>query len=93
MLDVEKLIDGIHDYLGRALTPLSARLKALEDRPFPERGEKGQDGRDGKDADPVIIADLVKHAVDPEFIKSAVERSISDIVSGLTRRFEDSAHG
>lgn len=56
-LDVQKLVDGIHDYIGRALSPVAARLKALEDRaPIPgqkgdpgERGERGADGAAGKD--------------------------------------------
>lgn len=155
MLDVEKFIDGIHDYLGRAISPLAVRIKALEERPLPERGEKGADGNDGSDgkdgqsvdmdalyleianaavkavadipapkdgnnADPETIRDMVKVAVadmprpengkdgrhgkdgadgkdgkdaDPELIKSAIAQNFTDMVSGLTRRFAEAAHG
>lgn len=51
-LDAQKLIDGIHDYIGRALSPVADRVKALEERP-PIPGQKGDPGRDGKDAPPV----------------------------------------
>lgn len=46
MLDVQKFVDGVHEYIGRALSPLAARVKAIEERQ-PERGEKGDPGRDG----------------------------------------------
>lgn len=60
MLDVTKLIDGIHGYIGRALSPLAARIAALEQReptpgqkgdpgPRGDKGDPGQDGRSGKD--------------------------------------------
>ena len=54
--DVEKLIAGVHDYIGRALAPFAVRVKALEDR-APERGEKG------KDADPLAVMALVDQRV------------------------------
>lgn len=54
MLDVEKFIEGLHDYIGRALQPFGVRLKALEERaslpgPRGEKGEPGANGRDGVD--------------------------------------------
>jgi len=55
MLDVEKLISGIHEWTAKeVVAPLVKRIKALEDRalvpgPQGERGEKGIDGADGKD--------------------------------------------
>lgn len=54
MLDVEKFIAGVHEYIGKALSPLSARIKALEDSaPVPgpkgDPGERGVDGAPGRD--------------------------------------------
>lgn len=46
MRDLEKFIDGLHDYIGKALRPISDRVKTLEDRQ-PERGEKGDAGANG----------------------------------------------
>lgn len=57
MIDVEKLVDGIHDYLERALRPLTDRLKAVEARE-PLQGEKGEPGQPGKDAEPVTLEDV-----------------------------------
>jgi integrin beta 3 len=56
MLDIEKFIAGVHDYIGRAIRPLADRVKALEERaPIPgPKGDPGQDGapgRDGKDGE------------------------------------------
>ncbi|MDH3461465.1 MAG: hypothetical protein OEM00_10950 [Burkholderiaceae bacterium] len=31
-VDVEKFVDGLHSYLGKALTPIGARLAAVEQR-------------------------------------------------------------
>jgi hypothetical protein len=47
MLDVQKLIEGVHEYIARAINPLSERVKALESRQ-PEKGDKGENGQDGK---------------------------------------------
>ena len=30
MLDIEKFVEGLHDYIGGAMRPLAARIKALE---------------------------------------------------------------
>jgi integrin beta 3 len=55
MIDVEKMAKAVfasvQEYVGKALLPITERLKALEDRPqIPgEKGEKGIDGKDGKD--------------------------------------------
>ncbi len=48
-MDVKKFVADLHDYLGQALSPLVARIKALEDRPAPVipeaiKGEKGDKG-------------------------------------------------
>jgi hypothetical protein len=56
MLDVEKFVAGVHDYIGRALRPLADRVKALEDRapvsgPVGDPGKDGDPGRDGKDGE------------------------------------------
>lgn len=32
-LDMQKFIAGIHDYFSRALSPLVARVKVLEEKP------------------------------------------------------------
>jgi hypothetical protein len=50
MLDVQKFVGELHDYIGRALSPLAARIKALEDR-APERGEAGPKGERGADGE------------------------------------------
>lgn len=47
MLDVKKFVDELHTYIQRAISPLSSRVKALEDRQ-PERGEKGDPGDPGQ---------------------------------------------
>lgn len=60
MLDVERFVAGVHEYIGRALQPVTVRIKALEDRaPVPgpagergEPGERGADGQNGKDGAP-----------------------------------------
>lgn len=46
MLDLPKFIAGLHDYIGKALQPLVARVAAIEAR-TPERGEKGERGETG----------------------------------------------
>ena len=51
MLDIEKVAEGLHSYIGKALRPLAERIKTLEDRK-PERGEKGDRGENGKDGAP-----------------------------------------
>lgn len=67
MLDVEKFVAGLHDYIGRALGPIVQRLEALEQRK-PEKGEKGEkgdpgadgkDGRDGVDGKSVTIEEVI----------------------------------
>lgn len=72
MLDVEKMIDGIHDYLARSLRPFAERIKALEDRQ-PAKGEKGDPGQPGKDADLSEIA--AKAAAHVETLFSEYKRS------------------
>ena len=49
MLNVNKFISDLHDYIHRALQPFGTRLRALEERaPIPgERGEKGDSGAVG----------------------------------------------
>lgn len=47
MLDLEKFVAGVHDYIARAMRPLSERIKALEERE-PVRGEKGDPGDRGE---------------------------------------------
>lgn len=51
MVDVEKFVAGVHDYIARALLPLIQRIAALERR-APERGEKGEPGASGIDGLP-----------------------------------------
>ena len=62
---------AVQGWVERSIRPLLARLKALEDRPAPLRGEKGEpgvDGKDGKDA-----------AVDPLVVRAEVERAVAAI--------------
>jgi integrin beta 3 len=46
MLDLQKFVDGLHDYIGKALQPVMARLAQIEARTT-ERGEKGERGEAG----------------------------------------------
>jgi hypothetical protein len=46
MLDVKKFVGELHDYIGRTISPIVARLRALEER-APERGPEGQRGEPG----------------------------------------------
>lgn len=52
MLDMDTLAEEIaaivSEEVERATSPLFARIKQLEDRPMPERGEPGKDGQDGE---------------------------------------------
>lgn len=43
-MNVEKFIDGLHEYLAKQFAPLLKRLEALENRQ-PEKGEKGEPGQ------------------------------------------------
>lgn len=89
MLDVEKFVAGLHDYIGRALGPIVQRLEALEQRQ-PEKGEKGEkgdpgadgkDGRDGVDGKSVTLED-VRPMFESEFSKWALdfERRAQDVL-------------
>lgn len=51
MLDVDRFVAGVHEYLERLLAPVATRLKALEAR----AAEPGPKGDAGKDADPAAI--------------------------------------
>lgn len=57
MFDVKQFVDGLHDYIGRALQPLADRIKALESRE-PIAGKDGRDGRDGVDGKSIAAADV-----------------------------------
>ena len=51
MFDVKRFVDGVRDYIEKALTPLAERVKALESRE-PVKGEPGPAGKDGVDGAP-----------------------------------------
>lgn len=51
MLDLQKFVTGLHEYIGKALQPLTERLVTLEAR-VPERGEKGEPGERGLAGEP-----------------------------------------
>lgn len=51
MLDVNKFVGELHEYIERALRPVRDRLKALESRQ-PEKGEPGPRGERGEKGDP-----------------------------------------
>jgi hypothetical protein len=63
MFNVERFVSGLHDYIGRALTPLARRLDELEQRaPVQVKGDKGDAGQDGKNADEeAIVHRVVEH--------------------------------
>jgi len=85
MLDLERFVAGVHEYIGKALQPFATRLKALEDRePIPgpqgekgEPGERGADGAAGMDAQ--VTADQVREQVcailkaEPEILNCTVK--------------------
>jgi integrin beta 3 len=59
MLDVEKFVKGMHDYLEKQLSPVIHRIKALELRQ-PEKGDKGDAGERGTDGKSIDEVDLQK---------------------------------
>jgi hypothetical protein len=80
MFDVKRFVDDLHEYIARALAPLLARIKALEERQ-PQKGEqgppgdKGEPGLPGKDAEPVeVTQDAILAALksDPAFMRAVV---------------------
>ena len=81
-MDVEQLaedvLDGIKSFVRQRQAPLEARLKALEDRPAPERGADGAAGRDGKDGAQGTSVDM---AVVLAEIGAAVERLLPAAVA------------
>jgi integrin beta 3 len=58
MRDLQKFIDGLHDYIGKALRPLAEQIRGLAERVDaladrePEKGADGKDGVDGVSPDP-----------------------------------------
>lgn len=87
MLDQQRLVDGIHDYLRRVLVPLTQRVKALEDRPpepgpkgDPGKGEKGdpgppgEPGKDGRDGTSVSLEDVTRS------IHESVRRVVAELM-------------
>jgi hypothetical protein len=67
----DDVIGAVRDYVERALSPIDNRLKQLEARPAPEKGDKGDagiNGKDGADGRSVALED-VRPLVD-EFLKS-----------------------
>jgi ketosteroid isomerase-like protein len=45
----DDIISSVKEYIEKALSPLDNRLKQLEARPAPEKGDKGDAGVNGKD--------------------------------------------
>jgi hypothetical protein len=79
MLDVEKLIDGIHEYIERALKPLAERVKAVEARPEPKDGTSVT----LDDVRPVI-EEAVKAIPIPKDGKDGVSVTIEDVMPALS---------
>lgn len=92
--DAEKFIAGLHDYIGKALAPLAARIATVEARQ-PEKGEKGEagepgapgkdgaDGLNGKDGAPG------RDAPTADEIALLFERRFSDQLISMEQRFTD----
>ena len=81
----EEIVGFVRDYLEREVTPLKAenaelkeRLKALEDRPAPEKGEPGERGADGESPDPEVIAETFQPLAE-QMIADAVAKAVSDL--------------
>jgi integrin beta 3 len=58
MLDVQKFISELHDYIGKAVSPLVEKIAQLEKQIAEFKavpGEKGDPGPPGKDAEPAEI--------------------------------------
>ncbi len=70
------LVSQTRSYIDKTLSPVMAKLDALESRldgiPAPKDGADGRDGIDGKDADMVVILSEVRQAVD-EAVAEAVK--------------------
>lgn len=97
MFDVTKFVGELHEYIGKAMTPLMARIKALEDRQ-PEKGEPGKDGDPGKDAEPIEIREVVAELLASPEMKTlaslaAAEAVAEYIKANPIRDGEDGAKG
>jgi hypothetical protein len=58
----DDVIGAVRDYVEKALSPIDNRLKQLEARPAPEKGDKGDagiNGKDGTDGVSVSLDDLL----------------------------------
>jgi len=65
MIDIQKFVGGIHDYLSAQVAPIVKRLEAIE-AAKPADGKDGRDGVDGKDGasvDAEAVAAMVQEAV------------------------------
>ena len=85
MIDVEKFIGGLHDYMAKQFSPVFKRLEELEGRsPIPgekgdpgapgENGEPGEKGEPGKDAEPVS----------PETLREMVAEEVLKVFHTIT---------
>jgi hypothetical protein len=77
MLDVEKFVDGLHEYLERAFQPLAKRLEAVEKRQ-PEKGDKGSDGANA-------TVEMVQEAVGKEL--PAIVARMNDMQLNMVEEF------
>lgn len=93
--DMEKFINGLHDYIGKALAPLASRLSTLETR-LPEKGEKGdpgevgQPGKDGADGINGKDGPAGRDAPTADEIALLFERRFSDQLISMEQRFTES---
>lgn len=95
MFDVQKFVSEVHDYIGRAISPIMDRIKALESRapvpgPAGEKGEKGQDGKpgldgkDGADGEPGPAGERGEKGEPGKDGRDAEPIDLKDVVAELT---------
>lgn len=71
MFNVEKFIDGLHDYIGKAFAPFLERIKALENAE-PAKGEKGDPGERGETG-PAVADDQISKAVAAYMVANPIQ--------------------
>ena len=79
-VDIEKFVDGLHDYIARAVKPIHERLAELEARK-PEKGDKGEPGQNG-------INGIDGKSFTVEDVEPIIERAMEQKVDSWALQFE-----
>jgi hypothetical protein len=86
MFDVHKFVGEVQDYIGRAIAPISARLKTVEERQ-PQRGEpgpKGDPGEPGSTGAPGTKGDAGERGENGAPGKDAEPIDLHDVIAELS---------